>query len=309
MSPRNYSLSKRGVFAQMQKFAFAIGCAYRSYPVNKPPLQSPSDGCDRRGIKVVTGWSSNVLSTEIGVALLGTGLGLGLRHGIDWDHIAAIADVTSSQKSQRRSLGMGTLYALGHAAVVIVLGLLAIWFGTLLPDWVDGYMEFVVGITLLALGAWLIWSMSKNKGRLVMRSRWMLVYDFAKSSYRKIARKSAETHDSPHSRERSEYGSGASVSIGVIHGIGAETGSQALLLAAAAGATSALTGSFLLIAFVVGLVVSNTIIAIASTAGLLGTDRHRKFHMVLGVVIAVFSLALGAMFVLGMGDALPSILA
>ena len=74
------------------------------------------------------------MSAEIGVVLLGTGLGLGLRHGIDWDHIAAISDVTSGQKSQRRSLGMGTLYALGHAGVVVTLGMLAIWFGTLLPD-------------------------------------------------------------------------------------------------------------------------------------------------------------------------------
>ena len=91
------------------------------------------------------------MPAEIGIALLGTGLGLGLRHGIDWDHIAAISDVAGSQKSRRRSMGMGTLYALGHAAVVVALGLVAIWLGTLLPDWVDGYMEIAVGITLLLL--------------------------------------------------------------------------------------------------------------------------------------------------------------
>ncbi len=247
------------------------------------------------------------MSAEIGVALLGTGLGLGLRHGIDWDHIAAISDVTSGQKNHRRSLAMGTLYALGHAAVVVTLGLLAIWFGTLLPDWVDGYMEIAVGITLLLLGAWLIWSMSRNKGRLVLRSRWMLLFDFGKAAFRKLANRpavSAENHDQ---RSRREYGSGASVSIGIVHGIGAETSSQALLLAAAAGATSALTGSFLLIAFVIGLVVSNTLIAIASTAGLLGTDKHHRFHTVLGVVVAVFSLVLGAMFILGNGDRLPGL--
>mgnify|MGYP001095186591 CR=1 FL=1 len=189
------------------------------------------------------------MSVEIGVALLGTGLGLGLRHGIDWDHIAAISDVTSSQHSHRRSLGMGTLYALGHASVVILLGLVAIWFGTLLPDWVDGYMEKVVGITLLMLGAWLIWSMSRNKGRLVLRSRWMLLFDVAKIGYRKVTGKPPVALDDPNSKKRREYGSSASISIGVVHGIGAETGSQALLLAAAAGATSALTGSYLLIAF------------------------------------------------------------
>jgi cytochrome c biogenesis protein CcdA len=201
---------------------------------------------------------------------------------------------------------MGTLYALGHAAVVIVLGLLAIWFGTLLPEWVDGYMESVVGVTLLLLGIWLIWSMSRNKGRLVMRSRWMIVFHLAKSSYRKINSKKSTDNKITTDTAPREYGSGASVSIGIVHGIGAETGSQALLLAAAAGATSTLTGSFLLIAFVVGLVVSNTLIAIATTAGLLGTDRHHKFHTALGIVIAVFSLVLGSMFILGTAGSLPA---
>lgn len=245
------------------------------------------------------------MSAEIGVALLGTGLGLGLRHGIDWDHIAAITDVTSGQKNHRRSLGMGTLYALGHAAVVIILGLLAIWFGTLLPEWVEGYMEIAVGITLLLLGAWLIWSMSRNRGRLVLRSRWILLFDIARSGYRRLTGKPSAPAQNPGSKERRQYGSGASVSIGVIHGIGAETGSQALLLATAAGATSALTGSFLLIAFVVGLVVSNTMIAIASTAGLIGSGRHHKLHTALGVVIAIFSLIVGSMFILGTTDKLP----
>ncbi len=60
---------------------------------------------------------------QIGVGLVALGVGLGLRHGIDWDHIAAITDVTSSQPSRLRGFAMGTLYALGHAAVVLTLGL------------------------------------------------------------------------------------------------------------------------------------------------------------------------------------------
>ncbi|MDA1280639.1 MAG: hypothetical protein O3B95_11500 [Chloroflexi bacterium] len=244
------------------------------------------------------------MSAEIGLALLGTGLGLGLRHGIDWDHIAAISDVTSSQKNRKRSIWMGTLYALGHAAVVVVLGLLAIWFGTLFPSWIDGYVEIAVGSTLLLLGAWLIWSMSRNRGRLVLRSRWMLVLDFARSGYGKL---SGRSNTRSETSERRQYSSGTSVSIGAVHGIGAETGSQALLLAAAAGATSALTGSILLVAFVVGLIASNTVIAIASTLGLIGTERHRVVYTVLGVVIAVFSLVLGTMFILGTADNLPTL--
>ena len=93
---------------------------------------------------------------EFNFALIVTGLLLGLRHGIDWDHIAAISDLTSSQQQRLRGLGMGTLYALGHAAAVTVLGLMAIWFGMVLPEWVDRYLEILVGLTLLLLSAWLI---------------------------------------------------------------------------------------------------------------------------------------------------------
>ena len=243
------------------------------------------------------------MSTELGIALLGTGLGLGLRHGIDWDHIAAISDVTSSQKNRKRGMSMGSLYAVGHGSVVIVLGLLAIWFGTLFPAWIDGYMEILVGITLILLGVWLLWSMSRNNGRLVLRSRWMLMFDLASSAYRRFLNKPATRTGTARQRV---YGTGASVSIGMLHGIGVETGSQALILAAAAGATSALTGSFVLIAFVVGLIVSNTLITIAATAGLIGSDRHLAFHRIFGISIALFSLVIGSMFVLGTANNLPS---
>ncbi|HYT77880.1 MAG TPA: hypothetical protein VEQ37_01190, partial [Actinomycetota bacterium] len=50
----------------------------------------------------------------------------GFRHGIDWDHIAAITDITSSQEERRQALVFGTLYALGHALVVFMLGMIAI---------------------------------------------------------------------------------------------------------------------------------------------------------------------------------------
>ena len=53
----------------------------------------------------------------------------GLRHGIDWDHMAAITDITGSQDSTRQSLWLGTIYALGHATVITILGLVAIAVG------------------------------------------------------------------------------------------------------------------------------------------------------------------------------------
>jgi high-affinity nickel-transport protein len=135
----------------------------------------------------------------------------------------------------------------------------------------------------------------------------MLIFDLAKSGYRRMIGKPVSGIRTE-GKNRREYGSGASVSIGVVHGIGAETGSQALLLASAAGATSALTGSILLIAFVVGLIVSNTLITIASTAGLVGTRRHHALYTLFGIIVAIFSLALGSMFVFGAAANLPALL-
>lgn len=249
------------------------------------------------------------MAGEIGLALVGTGLGLGLRHGIDWDHIAAISDVTSSQRNRVRSIVMGTLYAVGHAAVVIVLGLLAIWAGSTLPDSFDPFMDALVGVTLTLLGAWILLSLAKNRGRLVLRSRWMLLADSARNGYRKFRPQTIEP-GSPAAPEQRTYGATASTTVGVIHGIGAETGTQALLLASAAGATSAAAGSFLLVAFAIGLVASNLLITVASTYGFAAGVRSRRIvTTTFGVAIATFSLVIGTLFLFQKADMLPGFFA
>ena len=244
------------------------------------------------------------MAAEIGIALVGTGLGLGLRHGVDWDHIAAISDVATSQDSRLRSLLMGTLYAVGHAVVVIILGLLAIWAGSTLPESIDPYMDALVGITLILLGSWILWSLIKNRGRLVLRSRWMLLADAVRGGVRRVTGKSAEDY-SP----RGSYGAASSTGVGVIHGIGAETGTQALLLASAAGATSAAAGSFLLVSFAIGLIMSNFLITIAATYGWIGAKSQWAVQTVLGLLIAGFSLVTGFIFLFQRSDILPGLLA
>jgi cytochrome c biogenesis protein CcdA len=248
------------------------------------------------------------LAAELGLVLIGTGIGLGMRHGVDWDHIAAISDVTSTHESKRRALAMGTLYAIGHAAVVIVLGFAAIWFGALLPEAADTYLESIVGLTLIGLGGWILLTMWQTRGDLVLKSRWMLVFDGVRYIYGRLTRTKEQSQPQQQGPTRG-YGPAASTGIGMIHGIGAETGSQALLLAAAAGATSVAAGSFLLIAFAMGLVVSNTLIALASVFGFIGAGTRKWTHIILGLTVAGFSLVVGFMFLFQNGDFLPGLLA
>ena len=248
---------------------------------------------------------------SVELALIGTGLGLGLRHGIDWDHIAAIADVTGTETNRGKAARLGTLYALGHASVVVAVGLLALLAGSTLPEGLDGVMEVVVGVTLVSLGVWLLYSIWRHGADYRLRSRWMLVFAGVRGLTGWVRTRlgaKGQRHE-PAPNPRGSYGPGAAYGIGMIHGVGAETGTQVLLFAAAAGATSSVAAALLLFAFVAGLLTSNSLITLGSVYGLWGARSNRVVYLAIGLMTAVFSLVVGALFLLSRSSILPPFLA
>ena len=315
-----------------------------------------------------------------GLGILITGLLLGFRHGFDWDHIAAITDITSTTaaadagsdlheaqhlqaqhvaqaqhlsqahahehahggrsemvmhesrggaaavatmpglasvgvgrgrlvREQRHAIVLGTLYALGHALVVFALGMLALAFGAILPEWVDPIMARVVGFTLLFLGIWVfisLWQYLRNGTEFRMRSRWMLVFDGVRYGWRRFqARLHGHEHVAP--LEMSSYGYRTAFGVGMIHGIGAETGSQALLIAAVGGATGAGLGVPMLLSFIVGLLASNTLVVVVSATGFVAGQIRRPVYITIGVLAGVFSIAVGLAFITGTERILPDL--
>ena len=100
-----------------------------------------------------------------------------------------------------------------------------------------------------------------------LRSRWMLVFDGDRYGWRRLqARLHGHEHVEP--LEMSSYGARTSFGVGMIHGVGAETGSQVLLIAAVGGAASAGLGVPMLFAFVLGLLISNFAIVLLSSVSL-----------------------------------------
>ena len=303
------------------------------------------------------------------LGLLGTALALGFRHGFDWDHIAAITDITSTTAAgdagvqaheatherlgpghrhghggptelqahdtgpgsatyaspsvavepathrpsfaaeQRHAVLLGTLYALGHATVVAALGLLALAFGTVLPDWVDPIMGRVVGATLLLLGIWVFVSLyqyARHGMEFRLRSRWMIVFDSVRYAWRRLqARLHGHEHVDP--IEMSSYGRRTAFGVGMIHGVGAETGTQVLLIAAIGGASGAGLGVPMMIAFIVGLLVSNTIVVVISASGFVASQLRTRLYVAIGVAAGAFSLVVGTIFLLGIEDLLPDL--
>src|ERR1700730_10904020 len=81
---------------------------------------------------------------------------LGFRHGLDYDHIAAITDISSVQSKPSDAMRYGLLYVAGHATTVAVLGAAAVVFRLSLPAASDRWAERLVGITLLVLGVYVL---------------------------------------------------------------------------------------------------------------------------------------------------------
>ena len=305
-------------------------------------------------------------SSPAGIGVLVTGLALGLRHGIDWDHIAAITDITSTAAAasvaeaaheeqhrtvsgdhhghggayelhahdagpgaatlapatrggagsalrfggeQLEAMKLGTLYALGHGAVVIALGVAALAFGAILPDWLDPIMGRIVGLTLVLLGVWVLYSVyryARGGESFRLRSRWMLVFDGIRYGWRRFqARLHGHEHVEP--LEMSSYGARTSFGVGMIHGVGAETGSQVLLIAAVGGAASAGLGVPMLFAFVIGLLISNFAIVLLSSVSFVSSQTREWLYVSIGAVAGLFSLFVGTIFLFGLDGALPDL--
>jgi len=317
-----------------------------------------------------------------GIGVYAAALALGIRHGIDWDHIAAITDITSTAAavddedeswligepgvmltdeshhsthshpheddgapvvvgavaarpdsgggaatatlarpfagvrvltaslppSQKHALWLGSLYALGHGAVVVLLGVIAILAAEFLPSWIDPIMEKLVGVTLLFLAVYLFYSVYRyyrGGGQFHMRSRWMLVFAGVRNAWH-WARSHVGQHEHVHV-EPQNYSSRTALGIGVIHGIGAETGTQALIIATAVGATSQSVAIGALLVFVLGLLISNTAVTVMSTVGFVSAHRRQTIYVMAGLVAAVFSLVLGIVFLTASTGLLPDL--
>jgi hypothetical protein len=293
----------------------------------------------------------DVTGAGLEAGLVATALALGFRHGFDWDHLAAISDIAASQQSRRRSVTLASLYAVGHAAVAFAIGAAVIVASARLPAPVGDVMERLVGVTLVALGVWVIASWARNGRDIRMPSRGVLVL----AAFRRLGQRrraevviehehahpvsEAHVHDPelidhhdhavvgsglpgahaadamPVHRHRHRhvaplpddplpaYGGGVAVGVGMVHGIGFETPTQALVFVTAAGAGSRVAGLLVLACFLAGLLAANTVVAAVTTLGFTGagSGTRARFYTAASLLAAAASLALGLLYVFGKG--------
>jgi len=238
--------------------------------------------------------------------LLGAAV-LGFRHGFDYDHIAAITDISSVQSKARDAMRYGLLYVAGHATTVALLGTLAVAFRMALPSASDVWAERLVGATLLILGLYVLGTFFRpGTHNHAPRTRITLLVNGILWVYWRLSLIFGGTRVEAPRIFKDGYGTTSTFLVGVIHGLGAETFTQVSLFLAAAslGGVAGLVG---LLMFILGLLIMNTLMC-AAAAGLFSASlAHPNALRALTLVTSAYSIIVGAIFLLGSADRLPSI--
>jgi hypothetical protein len=278
-----------------------------------------------------------IASGNLRLALLSAAV-LGFRHGLDYDHIAAISDISSVQARAKDALRYGLLYVSGHATTVAILGAAAVAFRISLPPSTDRWAERLVGITLLVLGVYVLSTMFRNQSahdghnHARSRTRITLLVNGLLWIYWRLTRVFGGTRGEAPQVFKDGYGTGSTFLVGVIHGLGAETPTQLLLFLLAANLGGTWAGLLGLLMFIVGLLVMNTLMC-AVAAGLFSVDKLRAWIPLedglggsgsraltslldgistyglrsLTALTSAYSIVVGTIFLLGAADKLPSL--
>jgi ABC-type nickel/cobalt efflux system permease component RcnA len=159
---------------------------------------------------------------------LGLAFVLGLRHASDPDHLIAVTSlVAADDGGPRAAVRLGAWWGLGHASILVAIGLPLIALKSELPGWLERGAEIGVGIVIVALAARVIWKWWRGDFE-VGRHHHGERSDVGAGRHRHL-RRAAVDGDHRHRAVRSPQ---QAFGIGLLHGL-AGTGAVVVLLIAA----------------------------------------------------------------------------
>jgi hypothetical protein len=165
-------------------------------------------------------WLTGLFDGAPLLVALGIALVLGLRHASDPDHLVAVTSLVAADGGDTRAAArLGGWWGIGHALMLIVIGLPLIFFKSTLPGWLESSAEKAVGIVIVLLA-------------LRVMIKWVRG-DFSSGPHTHEKRHRHLRHGSDNShRHRSVRTPQQAFAIGTLHGL-AGTGAVVLLLIAA----------------------------------------------------------------------------
>jgi high-affinity nickel permease len=165
-------------------------------------------------------WLTGLFSGAPLLVALGIALVLGLRHASDPDHLVAVTSLVAADGGDTRGAArLGAWWGIGHALMLLVIGLPLIFFKSSLPSWLESGAEKAVGVVIILLA-------------IRVMIKW-LRGDYSSGAHTHEQRHRHLRHgtDSSHGHQSVRTPQQA-FGIGVLHGL-AGTGAVVLLLIAA----------------------------------------------------------------------------
>ncbi len=192
-------------------------------------------------------------------------LGIGFSHAFEADHLVAIMNIVTNRNKTKVALKDGIYWGLGHTTTVFVIGAIFILSKLIVNESFFGYLEGLVGVTLIILG--------------VFRLRKL----FTKTKYSEDVK--------AHSGHKLAYG------VGLIHGL---AGSGAVIIIAMTEIKQPLSELFYLLSFglgsIVGMLIAATIFSLPFSKQLF---KSGKLQAGMVVFSSLLCLAYGGYMVYG----------
>lgn len=172
------------------------------------------------------------------------------------DHLAAV--IPFAIESKKRAWKVGLFWGIGHLAGMLAIGVLFLIFRELIPvEKISDYSEQLVGIVLLAIGAWSFYKIFKEN----KKHKHLHVH----SENAPVIHKHEHNHSHEHSHHHShnvtiKQSSFASLSIGFLHGLAGI--SHFLLFIPVASFKNQMDSVYYLAGFSTGIVLAMTTFAL-----------------------------------------------
>src|SRR5258708_4408771 len=96
-------------------------------------------------------------------AVLSLGFLLGMQHGLEADHIAAVSSIAARRSEVRDIVKHGLTWGLGHTLTLFIFAGAAILLGHAIPDSFARPIEAAVGVMLIGLGSHVLWRLWRDR--------------------------------------------------------------------------------------------------------------------------------------------------
>jgi nickel/cobalt transporter (NicO) family protein len=96
-----------------------------------------------------------------GLSMLLLGIGLGLRHATDADHVVVVSVLVQREPGVWKAARIAALWGAGHTVAFLALGLLIVLAEVRIPEAFECGAEFLVALMLIGFG---VWHLARSRG-------------------------------------------------------------------------------------------------------------------------------------------------